>query len=585
LPKDYLSDFPIPEDQLPELLRSMLEPVGEEAQHKVIVAKRHEHDPYGPTREHLHMLMACVPEDKLEGLRVLQETSDGLVSSSTPYVQDKGECAEYVPSVSGFDYVVAAWGDGSFFSYNLAEKVWMSLGLSPRCIGGEHQRISYDDFGLPEFGVAEGEISTEYFYSSKRNVQWVMSNEYLRRYLWMRGSFGVRVFFYEALLPDTPELRSVMEGAAHFNVQPEGGWYELGLREHNGGLLIQVWASVIAVSPELCSAPDANGLVWPGVEGSMTHDRANALVGYEEVVYLDDRFLERYEQSDHFDTMPVNAEGRWLCSPSYKGQWSFSDLTRVGRNMVSACIRELYKPKPDREIVHAHSFALEPALVGELDHEEEHVAAKVERLADQLLSLGDHLAALSEKLGISKAPTEIVGFSRAEIAANGWYGYPELSRLAQVAPLSMTEQAFLTRCKSLYEIWQRIPNSFLRQIVRKAGHSTNDVKGLGSLKLLQALSNIAERLNTEGDDVDSFDSDPEIGDLTERNPALAPLFINNELRIADAHDAGGVLAALESIGFDVAALNEGYGRALDTIFDEVISAFAYLNGQLEALIE
>jgi hypothetical protein len=32
-------------------------------------------------------------------------------------------------------------------------------------------------------------------------------------------------------------------------------------------------------------------------------------------------------------------------------------------------------------------------------------------------------------------------------------------------------------------------------------------------------------------------------------------------------------------------LNEGFGRALDTIFDEVISAFAYLNGQLEALIE
>ena len=185
---------------------------------------------------------------------------------------------DFTPSVSGLDYIVASWGNDSFYSYNLAEKVWMALGLSPRCLGGDLQRVIFDDLSLPEFGVAEGEISTEYHFSPKRNVCWTMSNEYLRRYLWMRGAYGVRVFFYEALLPDCLDLRAVMAGDAHAQLKPHDGWYEFDIREHNGGLLIQVWASVVAVAPELSPETSASGLVWPGFADPMTRDRANALI-------------------------------------------------------------------------------------------------------------------------------------------------------------------------------------------------------------------------------------------------------------------------------------------------------------------
>lgn len=580
---NYLNQFPIPEAILPPRLRGLLEPVGDDPALRVEVTARWDHDRQGPNREYVHMIMAVVPEAALASLGVVEETRHGVVSFSVPAIDHQGDLPTFAPSISYHDYIVASWGDGSFYGYALAEKVWMSLGLSPRVLGGEQQRIVYDDLSLPEFGVAEGETSTQYYFSAQRDVRWTMSNEYLRRYLWMRGMHGVRVFFYEALLPDGPDLRAVMAGEPHVYLAPAGGWYQLDIREFNGALLIQVWASVAAVTPDLCHEQTADGLAWPGVTGPMTHDRADALVGAEPV-YLDDRFLEKYEQSGFFDSTPVNVHGQWHCSPSYLGQWGFTDCVRGGRNLIRVPMRELYKPKPDREIVHAHGYALSAAQVQAFDQAEEHIVAKTERFVAQLLDLGDGLAALGGLLSIQSTAEGFVGLSREELRRNGWLHYPALSRLAQVAPLSMTEQAFLSRCKSIHELWQRVPNGLLRDLVEKSGHARKDIKDLGSLRLLQALSNILERLNVNGEKVDAFASNPEPGDLTIRNTALAALFVNNDLRIADAHDAGGVLKGLESLGFDTAAVNQGYGRALDHVFDGVIGGLKHFNGELSSFL-
>lgn len=581
---DYMDQFPIPTVQLPPRLRSLLEPINDNPQLRVEVASRYGVDQYDPDRECVHMVMALVPKADIAHLGIPRETSDGVVSFSTPDVREQGELADFTPSASGLDYIVASWGDGSFYSYNLAEKVWMALGLSPRCLGGDQQRVIFDDLSLPEFGVAEGEISTEYHFSPTRNVRWTMSNEYLRRYLWMRGAYGVRMFFYQTLLPDCPDLRAVMAGEVYAQLKPDDGWYDLDIQEHQAGLLLRLWASVVAVAPELCPEPSANGLIWPGVAGPMTHDRANALVE-SMPVYLDDRFLERYEQSSLFDTTPVKLYRQWHCSPSYRGQWSFTDCVRVGRNLIKVPMRELYKPKPDREIKHAHDYVLASTQVAEFNLDEEHIVSKTGRFVEQLLNLGDHLAKLSAVAGRSpQAAAEIVGLSRAELRANHWLKHPELSRLAQVAPLSMTEQAFLARCKNLHELWQRIPDSFLRNLLEGAGHTRSDIKNLRSLKLLQALLNIVEQLNVQGERADAFGAGAEPEDLTTENGALAALFVNNDLRIADAHDTGDVLRSLETLGFDTAALNQGYGLALDHVFDGVIDAFSHLNTELAKLL-
>ena len=197
MPLGYLADFPIPAAKIPNRLRELLEPVGTSPRQSIKISERYDFDAHGPNREYTHMLMVVIPDGATDGTLSLKEARDGVVAFSVPDIDEKGGLLHFEPSASGHDYIVASWGDGSFYSYNLAEKVWMALGLTPRCIGGEAQRIIYDDLSLPEFGVADGETSTEFYWSPKRDVVWKMSNEYLRKYLWMRGAWGAQVFFYE----------------------------------------------------------------------------------------------------------------------------------------------------------------------------------------------------------------------------------------------------------------------------------------------------------------------------------------------------------------------------------------------------
>jgi hypothetical protein len=92
-------------------------------------------------------------------------------------------------------------------------------------------------------------------------------------------------------------------------------------------------------------------------------------------------------------------------------------------------------------------------------------------------------------------------------------------------------------------------------------------------------------LNDNGDDVASFKGTSILVDWRAENATLAPLFLNNDLRIADAHEAfGNCLSTLEKLGFDVALVNEGYGRALDFVIDGIVTAIKSLNEKLTALL-
>ena len=68
--------------------------------------------------------------------------------------------------------------------------------------------------------------------------------------------------------------------------------------------------------------------------------------------------------------------------------------------------------------------------------------------------------------------------------------------------------------------------------------------------------------------------------------AMAPLFLNNDLRIADAHETmGRCLGTLQDLGFDTANINEGYGRAFNFVIDNVIKALETIVVEIENLLE
>lgn len=108
---DYIGEFPLPSDQIPNMLSDLLVPETLENPGKeVLVSARLEKNKYQEGYEYLHMLMACVPEQDAHKIDVFQECSNGLVAFSTPTCENKGGINPFTPSVSGYDYVVASWG-------------------------------------------------------------------------------------------------------------------------------------------------------------------------------------------------------------------------------------------------------------------------------------------------------------------------------------------------------------------------------------------------------------------------------------------------------------------------------------------
>jgi len=583
---DYINEFPLPMSCVPLTLKSLLSQESVDiSDSKINVTTRFEKNQYTNGYEHLQMLMACVPEKDVQSLKVLPESVEGTVKSSTPICDEAGGIYPIQTNVSGYDYIVASWGDGARYSYNLAEKVWMTLGLSPRVIGNDEQKIIYDDLSLPIIGVSEGDVASEFEFNLKRDVYWTMRNDYLRKYLWMTGCYGVRVFFYEAYLDDGAEVQQLLNGDSYYNEVIGNGWGELDIREVDGKLLLQLWASVIAISPVLCNEQDIYSLIWPGDSQPITRKQVRDIRS-NKYAYLDDRFLEKYEKNKVFNAVPFKVYNNFSSCPSYKGQWGFQDCKRVGRNIIKVPFYELYRGIPDQEVYHAHQYAVSEEEFIARDRAEEHIVSKVDRLLLQLIELSENLPKLVKATNGAIIPSiQFSEFDRGSYHNEGFGDFPIIQRMAQVAPLDMYQQDFLSRCKTLNEIIVRLKVGNLKRVLRTLGASENDVAGLQGLKLLQGILNILEQLNEQLEDKSALVDSATIIDWKKVNPIMAPLFVNNDLRNSESHESiKEAIKVLERLGFDTSTVSRGYGKALDFLLDGVIDSIKSINRNIVDLL-
>jgi len=580
---DYISEFPIPSKYIPAKLKELLSIEGTDIDKDIEVTLYQSNDEYGLNYEHVQMLMAVVPSDQLDKIAVFNEAGDGVLSSA-PFDDEAGGCRSFKPNLSGFEYVVAAHGDGSFYGYILSENVWVTMGLTPRCEGNDSQKIIFDDLRKPKFSVASGEASNEYFYSSSRDVSWKMNNSYLRKFLWLKDCCGVRVFFYEKRIPKCDDLINLMVGDEEQYFDFKETWCEVALREIEDGLLIQVWASVIAVTPEKLPSPNIDSFKWPDfkctISKQFARDPRNSLL----YVYLKDNFLEKYEQNNLYDTIPSIQEGMVLCSPSYKGQWNFVRCRRYGRNFIKIPLPDLYQGIPINELQHANKYAVSKEFVEQYDQNQENIVLKTNRYLKEFLKLGDNLTSLSKSLGIEKTTQDIIGINRSELEYSGWESIPRFVRLSQVAPLNMSQQQFLERCKLMHEIWQSVPDGVLKKILERSGCPKEEIKKFKSLKLMQCLLNVLQYLNSQQEPISSFESVDAIDGWRDKNLDMSPLFKLADLRNLSAHESRTeIFDILRYFKLDTSSLNEGYGIALDTVFDGVIETFEKINSEFYKL--
>lgn len=583
---DYQKDFPLTISYLPQTLRSLLtlESIENPSQN-IEVATRVENNKYTDGYEYVHMIMACIPENEVSNITVFPETTTGLVKEGTPYVTNKGGLFPYQLSVSGYDYIVASWGDSARYTYNLAEKVWMTLGLSPRLIGNSEQKIIYDDLTSPLLGVANGDVHCEYEFVQSKNIKWNMRNDYLRNYLWMSNCYGFRVFYYEAYIEATEEVIKLLNDQ-DFYQENISNWGELCIRKIENRILLQLHGVTCAVEPIKCNNANAYSLVWPGQSQPYTRQELNNY-STEEFVYVKDSFLEKYEKDSLYEAVPFKYYSKhFYCSPSYKGQWSFQKCVREGRNLVKISLYELYKGVPDEEIFYIHQFVITDSEVSQFHLNEENIVIKAEKFLTELCNLTNNLSKIDEYLTGNSNPENFSEFNLNKYKAEGFRVFPIFSRLYQVAPLNMYEQDFLSRCKTINEILMRLKPGSIKSLLIKMGVDTKQVNNLKTLKLLQILFNIVEKLDQDFESKMSFENCSQNIQINMSNQKLAPLFINNDLRNAEAHESvGEAIKLLENLGFDSSSLKTGYGKALDFILDKITDSLHMLNTHIERIMQ
>ena len=582
---DYQSNFPLLIDSLPKRLQKLLrlESIENHAA-EIEVATRFVKNQYEDGYEYVHMLMACIPEKDLSNIYVFAETASGIVKEGTPYVDNKGGLDHIKLDVSGYDYIVASWGDGARYSYNLAEKVWMTLGLTPRLIGNADQRIIYDDLSAPLLSVASGDVSCEYEFTQSKNIKWMMRNDYLRNFLWMRNCYGFRVFFYESYIEETKELNQLLGNKDHYN-KNISNWGELCIRRIKNRILIQLHAVTLGVEPNRCNSTSADQLIWPDQSRPYTNEELRNFA-IQKFVYVKDEFLEKYEKDPLYEAIPFKQFGdNFYCSPSYKGQWSFQNCLREGRNLVRVSLYELYKNVPDEEIFHVHEYTLTQIEADQFDLSQENIVIKVEKFLLQLCSLTTNLTNLDRILTGNSDTSKFSEFVIDDYKSEGFRAFPVLAKLYQVALINMYEQDFLGRCKTINEILMRLKPGSIKNLLAQMGVERKQISDLKTLKLLQVLLNLVEKLDNDHESKETLISYSIDFNVLESNPKMASLFINNDLRNAEAHESvGEALEHLRKLGFDSSSVQDGYGKALDFMFDKIIDTLDTLNRHIENVL-
>ncbi|MGP4119164.1 hypothetical protein ACT3N8_05035, partial [Psychrobacter aquimaris] len=268
------------------------------------------------------------------------------------------------------------------------------------------------------------------------------------------------------------------------------------------------------------------------------------------------------------------------------GQWGFRDCKRVGRNIIKVPFYELYRGIPDQEVYHAHQYAVSEEEFIARDRAEEHIVSKVDRLLLQLIELSENLPKLVKAVnGEIILSSQFIEFDRDSYDSEGFKDFPIFQRMAQVAPIDMYQQDFLSRCKTLNEIIVRLKVGTLRRVLRALGANKDDVTNLQGLKILQGILNILGHLNEQFEDKNSLNGSAKIIDWKKENSIMASLFVNNDLRNAESHESvEEAIKVLEKLGFDTSTVSSGYGKALDFLLDGVIGSIKSINRNIVDLL-
>jgi len=483
------------------------------------------------------------------------------------------------PGPKRFESLVHTWLNHNKRVFVPGNALLMSYGLIPRT--PKDGSISWDDPDRLVYDVVRViPLSTYTIREGSTTARVTIRREYLEDYLSLRECAAVATYWDERFSSDHPEVTALIgkEGAKF--EQPGRELWFLPTERPSANQVSQVWGCALMLSPkgQPISEPIEPALTWPDrrlpVQGS------GRQASFElETAYVRDEVLTAYENREEFEISPEHG------FVSYDGRWSVSHCNRVGRNHLELELRKLYEGAPFEVIRHFNNFAVSAALADNdrKTHGERHIGIRARDLVRAFLGLTATLGRLCEVTGLSFTQKEICQLDPAEVEYRGWWTFAGLKSLGHVVPMTLTLPGFLNRCKENFKLLENVQPAPLRQILIRLGVNKDAIAEFGGVKLLATVCQLATISKENGFALVADSARVSaMWDVNRAIPELRPLFAVNALRTAEAHKltkstSGKVSEALQVLGIDEMQCRAGWGKALDRVYDQMVSSLEQID--------
>jgi hypothetical protein len=481
---------------------------------------------------------------------------------------------------SRFESLVVKWESHNRFVLLPDNAFLMTYRLIPET--AKDGSISWHDLEKPLYNVVNvTPVSRFEVMKGYTDARVTVLRDYLEDYLSRRECVAVVTYFDERYSTDDPQVENFMaSGPGTSEKQPGRTLWFHRMNVDAGNQLSQVSATTTLMVPleQPITAPHDVALSWPDHDGPIL-GKGNAQFGLMEVAYVTDDALLEYQDRPDFD---INPESGFV---GYGIQWHFSHCERYGRNHIEFELRKLYDGTGPDIIKHFHKYAVS-AKAAELDLQtngDRNVGIRTKEVIEAFLGFTQAIAELAIALNLALGQESISKLNAQDVKHNGWWTFADLKRIGRVIPLTMSFHDFLSRCKDLFEIIGGLKKSPLLQIVlelglkmdQKAGQGKETLGKFESLRLAGTLCQLSwiavdsgfSLLKDRAFVVEEWNSEAKLAEF-------APLFALNGLRIASAHNVldDKVETNLEVFGIDPAMCHNGWGHALDKVYDQTVAS-------------
>ncbi len=460
----------------------------------------------------------------------------------------------------------------------------MCYGLVPRIL--KENGISWDDPSRPVYDVLRVTPLSHYSMPVFTTARIIIRKDYLEDYLSLKGCIAVATYFEERYSSSDRDVEGLLESEEIASFDLPGR--KLTLRRIDsrfGNQLSRVWGCSLMLAPEGRPISDEQEpvLTWPDRPGPVTGRDIRVFASAMDFAYVRDEVLAEYEHRDEFDVSPESG------LISYNGWWSVSDGHRHGRNHLAIELRRLYEGTPVDVIKRYNRFAVSKEVANkdrEL-HGARHIGVRAKEVVYAFLHLTATLEDLSDRVGLAATQEEIGGFTTADVSYQGWWTLPPLRPLGHIAPMTLPHADFVGRSKELFKLVENIQPASLRQLLTHLGMKKEHLKDFRSLKLLATLCQLARIAEHNGLHlVSDFEQIFSQWDSSTTLNEFQPLFALNSLRNAEAHTSSistqeQVRKALDVFAIDETECRNGWGKALDKVYDTLSTSLTAIAGLVQ----